>query len=155
MFFNLIRVMTILVFLSWKEREMRSICYCSCNRDAVWVDSLFHPRVLFSVAFKMKLKVPCLVDCSISIPRTHTHRYICLYCSQRLNFGPEPCLSSGTAFSSRMKQDGYASFSPVISRLSQYLPVHSFEFSLFLTCASIDDNFSYKKHAYLMNRFYS
>lgn len=86
---------------------------------------------------------------------THTHRYICLYCSQRLNFGPEPCLSSGTAFSSRMKQDGYASFSPVISRLSQYLPVHSFEFSLFLTCASIDDNFSYKKHAYLMNRFYS
>lgn len=94
MFFNLIRVMTILVFLSWKEREMRSICYCSCNRDAVWVDSLFHPRVLFSVAFKMKLKVPCLVDCSISIPRTHTHRYICLYCSQRLNFGPEPCLSS-------------------------------------------------------------
>lgn len=154
MFFNLIRVMTILVFLSWKEREMRSICYCSCNRDAVWVDSLFHPRVLFSVAFKMKLKVPCLVDCSISIPCTHTQIYLSVLFS-KAEFWPRALFIIRTAFSSRMKQDGYASFSPVISRLSQYLPVHSFEFSLFLTCASIDDNFSYKKHAYLMNRFYS
>lgn len=85
---------------------------------------------------------------------THTQIYLSVLFS-KAEFWPRALFIIRTAFSSRMKQDGYASFSPVISRLSQYLPVHSFEFSLFLTCASIDDNFSYKKHAYLMNRFYS
>lgn len=136
------------------EKYMLLFLQQRCCSLHVWVDSLFHPRVLFSVAFKMKLKPPCLVDCSISFPCAHAYRYICLYCSQRLNFGSEPCLSSELPSAVEWNKMGMPIF-PLILRLSQHLPPHSFKFSSFLTCASVGDNFSYKKHAYLMSTFYS
>lgn len=129
-----------------------------CCSLHVWVDSLFHPQDFIFSGFQNETKatLPGRLQYILCL-HMHTYRHKCLYCSQRLNFGPKPCLLSELPSAVEWNKMCMPVFFSVILRLIQYLPAsythlsssHSWPTHQLIT------TFPIKKHVYLMSTFYS
>lgn len=160
----MIIAITILVVLLQQGRGMTSNMLLffqqRCWSLHVWVDSLFHLLGFILSGFQNETKAvqPSRFQYILCL---HIHVFYTYLLFSKAEFWPKALFIVRTASSSRNKIGRYIYiYANHLISGSETIMVfiiasYSFKFFSYLTYASIDHNFSHKKHAYLMRTFYS